>query len=96
MFVLNKPSDIFWHIKFPENLLSGSLGLAVLEVAGRQPVCWPNILEVMSQVRVRLGSSLLPAALRLTWNSWIQFASPSVPVVPVGQKNSTHRVDSVG
>ncbi len=54
--------------------------MAILEVAGRQPVCWPNILEVTNQVKGRLGTQL-PAALRLAWNSWLTLASAPIRLV---------------
>jgi hypothetical protein len=54
--------------------------VAILEVAGRQPVCWPNILEVTNQVKGRLGPQL-PAALRLAWNSWLTLASAPIRLV---------------
>ena len=70
------PDQVLLYVS--NNLFAARIGVAILEIAGRQPVFWPNIAGLAGQLVGSLGPTR-PTALKQAWNTWLRLTTTHCP-----------------
>ena len=83
------PDQVLLYVS--NNLFAARIGVAILEIAGRQPVFWPNIAGLAGQLVGSLGPTR-PTALKQAWNTWLRLTTTHCPPqLKVSQYCNNHR-----